>query len=505
MSAYDGFHAGLILPTLLRERAGSDPDRVFLQHVDGRSQTYAELEVAIRGWMGALRNAGVSPGDRVVAMLGPSFEAVAVWMACARLAAIETPINTAYKGNLLAHVVTDSAPACLVVEARFVERLEDLELTMPVLVVGITELAPDGAGDDHVPQAYDMASIVYTSGTSGRSKGVLVPWRQEYSTARWTLPLEGASPDDAWYGPWPPFHVSGKLGLYYIALAGGRLILRESFSTSAFWDDVRTFGATTTMIVASTVSYLASQPPSPRDRDHPLRNVFAAPMPRDGTAFSERFGVRLSTAFNMTEVSSPIVTGWDPCPPGSCGRLRPGASCRIVDEHDREVADGETGELIIRMDEPWELMAGYFNAPAASAEVWRNLWFHSGDAVRRDASGFYYFLDRMKYTIRRRGENISSMELEAEVDAHPAVRDSAAIGVPSEWGEEDIKLFVVPEAGAELDPRELVDFLERRIPAFMLPRFVVTVAEIPKTPTHRARKEELRGFPVDERTWERTR
>jgi crotonobetaine/carnitine-CoA ligase len=444
----------------------------------------------------------VSAGDRVVVMLPPSFEAVAVWMACARLAAIETPINTAYKGNILEHVLTDADPACVVVDPRFAERLPGIEA--PVLEVGDTAPAPYD-GPDYTPQGHDIATIVYTSGTSGRSKGVLVPWRQEYATARWTVPPADADSETAWYGPWPPFHVSGKLGLYYSALAGGRLILRERFSTSAFWDDVRAFGATHTMIVAATISYLASQPPSPRDRDHSLRSVFAAPMPKEREAFCERFGVRLCTAFNMTEVSSPITTGWAPAPQGSCGRVRPGATCRVVDAHDRELADGETGELIIRMDEPWETMAGYWKAPAASAEAWRNLWFHTGDAVRRDADGFYYFLDRMKYTIRRRGENISSMELEAEVVAHPGVRDAAAIGVPSEWGEEDVKLFVVPEPGAKLDPAELVRFLEARVPVFMLPRFVVTVQEIPKTPTHRARKEELRGFPIDERTWERVR
>jgi crotonobetaine/carnitine-CoA ligase len=516
----DGFDHTLILPTLLKTRATEQPDRVFLQHVDGKQQTYSELEASVRAWMGALQDVGVVPGDRVVVMLPPSFEAVAVWMAAARLQAIETPINTALKGNILGHVIADAAPRCSVVHARFVERLEGVSAGTPGPILLVGDAGEAGAGqldlrypvldpdrspacESWEPREHDIATIIYTSGTTGRSKGVLVPWRQEYATARWTVPPEGVGPEDAWYGPWPPFHVSGKLGLYYIALAGGRLIIRETFSTSSFWNDIREFGATCTMIVASTVSYLSSQPPSPRDRDHPLRNVFAAPMPLDSGAFKERFGVRLCTAFNMTETSSPIVTGWESSPPGSCGRLRPGAECRIVDETDAEVPTGKPGELLIRMDSPWETMAGYLNAPEATVEAWRNLWFHTGDAVRRDAEGYFYFLDRMKYTIRRRGENISSMELEAEVDAHPCVRNSAAIGVPSPWGEQDVKVFVVLESGAMFEPADLIAFLEHRVPSFMLPRFVVTVDAIPQTATHRAKKEELRDFPVDERTWDR--
>jgi crotonobetaine/carnitine-CoA ligase len=326
-----------------------------------------------------------------------------------------------------------------------------------------------------------------------------VPWRHEHATARWTLPIDELGPDDAWYGPWPPFHVSGKLGVYVSALIGGRLVIREGFSTRNFWPDVRKFGATATIIVAATTTYLWSQPESSDDRNHTLRHVYAIP-PHPG--FADRFGLRLCQAFNMTEVSSPIATGWDENPPGSCGRLRPGAQARIVDEHDQEVPTGEVGELVIRMDGPDEIMAGYWNAPEATAAAWRNQWFHTGDAVRCDENGYYYFVDRLKDTIRRRGESISSLELETEIGTYPGVRECAAVGVPSEWGEHDVKIFVVPESGMPFDPQKLFDYLSGLLPSFMLPRYISVLDELPMTHTHKTRKVQLReitGPPA----WER--
>jgi carnitine-CoA ligase len=501
------------LPHLLRRRAAETPDRMFLVDVAGPTRTFAQVEADVLSWLVLLRDAGVVAGDRVGVMLPPSIDAAELWLAIARLGAIETPINTGYRGNFLARVLEDAEPRCVVTDERYAARFTDLtdhaDHAGPPVRLLLTTAPRPTAGDDADPgidpAAHEIATLLYTSGTSGRSKGVMVPWGQIHATGVWTVPLEGRDEDDAWYGPWPMFHISGKLGLYNAALTGGRLILRETFSTSRFWDDVCTHGATSTMLVASTVTFLSSRPAAETDADNPLRNVFASPMPPDPAGFAQRFGVRICTAFNMTEVASPITTGWAPVPSGSCGTVRPGARCRLVDEQGYDVPDGTPGELLIRMDEPHEIMAGYRNAPQATVDAWRDLWFHTGDLLRRDAAGYYYFIDRMKDTIRVGGENVSSHELETEAVSHPAVRDAAAVGVPAPWGEHEIKLFVVLAEGEQLAGDELVAYLEPRLPAFMLPRYVVFLDQIPKTHTHRAEKYRLRELDLPDRTWTRPR
>ena len=204
------------------------------------------------------------------------------------------------------------------------------------------------------------------------------------------------------------------------------------------------------------VPFLLKAPPTPRDRDHPLKKVVLVPLSDASDVFAERFGVDVYTTFNMTETSWPLVSERNPQVRGTCGRPRDGIDARIVDDNDCEVAPGVVGELIVRSDVPWSMNHGYHNNPEATAEAWRNGWFHTGDAFRRDADGNFFFVDRLKDAIRRRGENISSFEVEAEVNAHPAVREAAAVGVPSEFGEDDVLAVVAPVAGKTIDPAELL-------------------------------------------------
>ena len=500
----------LLLPTLLKQRAETDPQRVFLQHTDGSQLTYGQLDDLVRRWMSELVAAGVSPGDRVSTLLPPSFDAVAVWMATARLGAVETPTNTALRGEFLAHVLRDCEPRCIVAASRFVGALDELSVEPTVIMVdgqvpttrirlSVPSFETVYDGPEPEPAPHDVATMVYTSGTSGQSKGVVVPWAQEYATARWLMPLDDRE-NDVWYGPWAMYHVSGKVGLYSSALLNGKLVIRDGFSTSSFWSDVRRYGVTSTMIVASTVSFLTQQPPSTSDRDHSLRNVCAAPMPGDPAGFAERFGVRLSTLFNMTETASPIVTGWDDFPSGSCGRLRPNVEARIVDEQGRDVEPGRPGELVLRSNVPHEIMAGYWRAPDTTAKSWRDLWFHTGDAAWCDADGNYYFVDRLKDTIRRGGENISSVELEAAVNRHQLVKESAAVGVATPWDDRDVKLFIVPLPG--FDATELADYLDQRLPRYMRPSMISVLETLPKTHTARIRKDQLRALD-DQPVWVR--
>jgi crotonobetaine/carnitine-CoA ligase len=493
-----------VLPTLLARRAAEEPDRVFLRYSGGEDWTYAQLDERVLAWAATLAACGVVAGDRVLLMLPNALDAVALWLAVARLGAIEVPVNTGYRGRFLEHAIRNSGPRCAVVAPEFFPRFEELGDLCPPLL-GTEEPLAGPLPELVEPAVHDVSTIVYTSGTTGPSKGVIVPWGQAYVMSTGFFPMRDLEPEDVWYSPYPLFHMSGKAAVYGMAVAGGQVLLRERFSTGEFWSDVDTYGCTMAFLIGAVPVFLASQPPRPDDADHPLCKVVLAPPPDDPRAFCARFGVRATTVFNMTEIACPIVADWDLelLERGSFGRVRPGFEVRIVDEHDRPLPPGEVGEIVVRADEPWTLMAGYWGMPAETAAAWRNLWFHTGDLGKLDPDGAFYFLDRSKDAIRRRGENISSMELEAEINEFALVAESAVIGVPSELGEEDVKAFVVPTDAARFSPEALIEFLVERVPAFMVPRYVVVVDSLPKTPTEKVRKVELREMPVDARTWER--
>jgi crotonobetaine/carnitine-CoA ligase len=250
-------------------------------------------------------------------------------------------------------------------------------------------------------------------------------------------------------------------------------------------------------------SFLEKMPQRPDDAESPLRLAFMVPLAGDIAAFSRRFGCDIYTIFNMTEISTPVISEANPLVRGTCGKARAGVEVRLIDENDCEVPVGEIGEMMIRTDRPWAMNSGYYRNPEATARAWRNGWFHTGDAFRKDADGYFHFVDRMKDAIRRRGENISSFEVEAEVCAHPDVREAAAVGVPSEFAEEDVLVVVAPVEGRSLDPAALLDFLRGRMAHFMVPRYVRVLDELPKTPTAKVLKHELRAQGVTADTWDR--
>jgi crotonobetaine/carnitine-CoA ligase len=342
--------------------------------------------------------------------------------------------------------------------------------------------------------------------TTGPSKRVLVPWGQldASSAQQWSL-LYGD--EVAQYTPFPMNHVGGKSPPLLMAAHGGRAVLRDGFSGTAFWDDVRAQRCTMTILAGTMQNFLWQQDPRPDDDENPLRFVIMAPLIPQFREFERRFGLRVLTGYNMTEISTPLLFTGDIPDWRSCGRLRvghPGYEARIVDKHDVEVPPGQVGELVVRTSEPWTLNAGYLGMPEATVAAWRNGWFHTGDAFTRDEGGNHFFVDRVKDAIRRRGENISSFEVESLVNDHPGVLESAAVAVPSEWGEDEVKVVVVPKDGTTLDPAELIRFLIPRMPRFMVPRFVEICAELPKTDaTRRVKKAELRADARNDRTWDR--
>ena len=342
---------------------------------------------------------------------------------------------------------------------------------------------------------HEIACITYTSGTTGPSKAVKLPWGQLHSINLGTFPFEDLEPSDVFYCTTSHAHFGSKSIPYHAAMAGGQVVIRSRFALNSFWQDVSEFGITTGMLVGSMADLLLRAPESPSGETS-LKNLFMAPLGACYEQFSERFNTRICTVYNSTEGGVAIRSGWNPTNARTVGRIRegyPGFEVRLVDEHDFEVPDGMPGECIVRANVPWVMNAGYLNNDAATVAAWRNGWFHTGDALIRTPDGDYVFVDRLKDVIRRRGENISSFEVEADVLRNPEIIECAAVAVPADTTEDEILLFAVKRSGSSIGPQELCAELETRMARFMVPRYIEFVDELPKTQaTQRIIKADLR-------------
>lgn len=515
------------LPAVIAARAAVEPTRPLLADVAGGRLTFGEVHLQACRWANALAAAGIGHGAAVASMLPNCVDHYPLWLGIGQLGALEVPINVELRGNVLRHILAHSEVEVIVVAAAALANLSTIAGELPqvrlAVVVGdagaamslpwptapaaefLAASATAEPSTSHVPALHDVASILYTSGTTGPSKGVIVSWAQINAGCVVTERF-GDGADDRFYATGSPNHVVSKGAFATAANTGGQLLVRPAFSLSEFWEDVRGFGATSTVLVGAMADFLLNAEPRPDDPDSTLRNVLMAPVTRRVEEFNKRFGTRTWTAYNMTEISVPFVSdGFTIEDPASCGRLRddyPFYEARLVDDFDNEVAEGEVGELIVRTSVPWTLNSGYLNHPAETARAWRNGWFHTGDAFRRDAAGRYYFVDRMKDTIRRRGENVSSFEIEAEVLSHPDVAECAAVAVPADEAEDEIKIVVVLREGASLEPHDLLAHIAERAPRYMLPRYVEYADALPRTQTLRVQKALLRS-PSDTPVWDR--
>jgi crotonobetaine/carnitine-CoA ligase len=301
----------------------------------------------------------------------------------------------------------------------------------------------------------------------------------------------------------PLFHVGGTYAVLWALIYGGSSVVVDAFSVSRFWELVRRFEITTVGLLGAMTQFLMQQPESPADRDHPLRSVIIAPFDENAIAFGARFGVPTYTEFNMTELAVPLWAGPNPTLPGTLGQPAPGAQLRLVDANDIEVPAGATGELLVRMDQAWTISHGYHNDPEATARTWRNGWFHTGDLLRRDADDNYFFVDRRKDAIRRRGENIPSFTVESAILQYPAVREAAVIPVPAAESEDEVLAVITLNPGTELEPAALIRFLSERLAYFMIPRYLRICDALPKTPTQKVEKYVLKSEGVTSDTWDR--
>ncbi len=506
-----------VVGNLLRRWAVERPDRHFLEFEDGGAWTFVDALDRVQHAAAGLRSLGVQQGSHVLCWMPNAAEAVLAWLAANYLGAVHVPINTGYRGRLLQHAIELSDATVMVAHASLLPRLVEIETAQlrDVVVVGN---APDAMGalrchdiavlhtaeraePDRPVEPWDPNFIILTSGTTGPSKAVISTYVQTWCGG--AMGMDYFDADDRVLANLPLFHISGAGAVMDRLTKGGTCILYDGFKPATFWDTIRRFDITGGCLVGAMTQFLLRQPPSDRDRDHPLRNVVTVPWNQDSRAVAERYGLLMRTAFNMTETAVPIRSGANPEVLGTCGQPRPGVEARVVDGNDIEVPHGDVGELILRTSRPWEITQGYYRNPQATAAAWRNGWFHTGDAFKRDAAGNYFFVDRMKDSIRRRGENISSFEVEAEAMCHPSVLEAAAIPVPSTDSEDEVLLVVTAGAGHVIEPRALLRFLVPRMAHFMLPRYIRVVAEMPKTPTAKIEKHRLRTEGLTADTWDR--
>jgi len=505
---------------LVERNAAQHGDRPFLVFPEAPALTWRAAHARIVEMAAGLARLGVKQGEHVLAWLPTGQDCILLMLALNHLGAVYVPVNLAYRGRLLEHAIRLSDARLIVAHADLVPRLHEVALArLAAIVVLGGEAPPPPPLAAHGPEVlasaapalpplerpiepWDTQTVIFTSGTTGPSKAVLSSYCQGWSMMgpeAWPF-ITG---DDRYFMTMPMFHVGGTGLVNCMVARAGSLAVVPSFDTASFWPLVKRTGATVVFLLGAMAGFLWKRPPGPEDRDHKLRLAFMVPLVDDVPGFAARFGVEVRTVFNMTEINNPIVSEPQPQGRGFCGRLRPGSEARLVDGNDCEVPHGAVGEMILRAARPWALNHGYHNDPAATARAWRNGWFHTGDAFRQDAEGNFYYVDRVKDAIRRRGENISSYELEIELLAHPAVREAAAVAVPSEHGEDEVMAVLALVSGAAFDPAELIAFLRSRLAHFMVPRYVRVLPELPKTPTQKAEKHRLRAEGVTSDTWDR--
>ncbi len=518
-----------VLRVLLDRWAAETPDAPFAVVPGGGGIGYGALRIEVRRIAAALQDLGVRQGEHVLVWLPNGLVGLKVWFAINYVGAVYVPINTAYRGGILEHVVRNAGARLMIGHAEIVPRLGDVDPAILERIVVVGGDAPTQPGLDRFDMRPETAlastrepadperpiaptdtqSIIYTSGTTGPSKGVLSSYRH---LAAMGTALVGSREGVAYVGGadrfmvnLPMFHVGGTAPTYSMLVKGGSITLLDAFDTKSFWPMVRETGTTCVILLGVMATFLMKEPVVAGERDTPLRHVIAIPLTEDGMAFRERFGVTVHTLFNMSEVSCPLIAEDNPTTVATCGRPRVGVQVRLVDESDQDVPPGTVGELIIRTDDRWALNHGYNADPEATERAWRGGWFHTGDAFKVTEGGDYFFVDRFKDAIRRRGENVSSFEVELEICAHPAVREAAAVAVPSEFGEDEILVAVSPAEGQSIDPVDLIAFLRPRMAHFMVPRYVRVLDDLPKTPTRKVEKYLIRRDGITPDTWDRER
>jgi crotonobetaine/carnitine-CoA ligase len=517
MTTYSGAHDPRlwVLPAVIEEQANQRGEQTFVSMVGGQSMSYRELRDGAAQVAGMLAGLGLAHGDRAALMLPSGLDFLRAWAGIGRLGATTVFLNAELSGAFLAHPIADSRPDILIIDAAYLERLDDIRAQLPLLkhiiVVGdCADLAARGmlAFEDWrhapptaapLPAPSDLACIMYTSGTTGAPKGVLMPHCHCFLFGLGGVEHLGVASDDHYYVCLPLTHANGLLmQIGAVLIAGAQATVRARFSASSWLADIRASGATLTNTLGAISAFVLAQAPGERDREHKLRALLAAPNhPDHDRAWRQRFGIGdVVGGYGMTETNIALYGRRGEPRPGTCGRAYDKYFEVEIRDSDTDfpVPCGDVGEIMVRPRVAQGFMAGYFGQPSKTVEAWRNLWFHTGDAGRMDADGYITFIDRIKDCIRRRGENISATDIEISFLDLRGITEVAAFGVPSsiEGGEDEIMLAVVRQQGSNVTAEEIAAHARRKIPRFAQPRFVEFMSSLPKTASEKVRKAELK-------------
>ena len=501
------------LATLVRAKARKNGDRLALRFPSG-SLTYGELDRETDRIASGLSEAGIQRGDRVAALLHNRPEFPLLWFAAAKLGAVLVPLNTALKGDLLRYELQDCQARSLVIEPsllpvygtvrgalemsrEWVTESEEHTFDVPKGMLSWSSLRSTAPPPSvNVPGPADPAAILYTSGTTGPPKGAVIPHEKYLTTPREIGLRSRLDPSSVLFTGLPLFHCNAQEMTTLTALLNDlTAAFDERFHATTYWETAAENGATHVSLLIAMVNVLYKQPAKPTDQGHGVRVALTAGATKEvWPKFEQRFGLTIIELYGMTECGcTTLMNPPDRIRVGSVGTPLGFVEARIVDDHDQTVPPGTPGELIVRPRAPFTMFLEYYRKPDKTVESWRNLWFHTGDLMKQDTDGYYYFLDRKKDVIRRRGENLAPYDVESVLNQHPAVFETVVVGVPAEVGEEDVKAFVVVRPGGAVGVEELLLFAAERLPFFMVPRYVEFVEEIPKTANQKAQRYLLKG------------
>jgi crotonobetaine/carnitine-CoA ligase len=523
-----------VLPLILKDRAKKLKHKPFLQYQNEKPFSFKEVNTLANKVANGLIELGIKKGDRVAVLMPNSADYIVIWFGILKAGGIMAPVNTAYKMDFLQYIVDNSDSRVLFVAEEYLERIAPIQDRIPkvekIIIwtrkgtrdfqnTGVTlksmfsyrELLDNSnSKEPEVDTRFiDTARLMYTSGTTGRSKGVTKSHAADYYSAKGYIELTETSEDDVLFTCLPLFHSNAQVLCVYPALiAGARVAIYERFSASQFWGWAKESGTTVFNLLGAMSYFLWRQPSVSEEKEHKVRLALISPAPHDILEeFMERFNLKILEGYGLTETG--VVTYMRPSEPfrvGSCGKEAPGYEVKIVNpESDEELEIGQIGEIVVRPRIPNIMLYYYHEMPEKTVSDFRNFWFHTGDAGRIDEDGYIYFVDRVKDYIRRRGENISSFEVERIICQHPAVAEAAAIGIKSgegKFAEDDLLIAAVKKSGKDLSPVELIKHCEERMPYFMIPRFIRFVDVLPKTQTERVQKHILKEQGITPDTWD---
>lgn len=514
----------------LDRAVAAHPDRVLLDF-SGELTTYGEVDRLSTRMANALTTLGVTSGQTVVTMLDNNIDAVITWLAINKLCAVSVPINTALRGEFLRHQIADASTALLICESDYVQRiaqsaqigngLPDVKRILQrgtnnetiACAIPVTPLDAHRGADETPcpikPKPSDLACLIYTSGTTGPSKGCMLSYNFMCNLARLQLRAGPATEKDVTITPLPLFHLNAlAVGIISNILVGARVAIVPRFSVSNFWPEVERSGATIASILGSMGGLLSQAADSEvmqrcHGQIHTVRGNPFTEAVKD--IWRERFGARQvgGNGYGLTEAC--VITslpGGEYAAPGSSGKRIPDFDVRIVDDNDHELPPNVSGEIVVRPLRPNIMFEGYWRRPEDTLKVMRNMWLHTGDIGKFDDDGFFYFVDRKKDYLRRRGENISSFEMEAAFAAHPDIAEIAVHAVPSDKGEDDVKITAILKPGANLTAEALFQWSTNAVPYYALPRYIEFRETLPKNPQGRVLKYELRDEGKTSTTWD---